>query len=176
MKTSSENMPSNYGSSGTSQYPVYNNIGKIFSDTLHVTLELDAIVINKPIRLDNIYYDYDKSDIREDAKPELDHLVTIMNENAGIIIELSSHTDSRGSDKYNMHLSQKRAESAVKYIIGTGIAKERICAKGYGESKPLNQCTNGVICSDEEHQLNRRTEFKVVKICTPPGPNSVLIK
>ncbi|MGZ3862132.1 MAG: OmpA family protein [Bacteroidia bacterium] len=153
-----------------------NNTGKIFSDTLRVTLNMEAIVINKPIRLDNIYYDYNKWDIRPDAKPELDKLVKVMVDNPGIIIELSSHTDSRGGDNFNMKLSQKRAESAVKYIIEAGIATERICAKGYGESKPLNRCVNKVKCTEEEFQLNRRTEFKVVKFCTPPVPNSVIIQ
>lgn len=142
------------------------NIGKIFSDTMHLTLELEAIVINKPIRLDNIYYDYNKWDIRPDAKPELDKLVKVMKENPGIFIELSSHTDSRGGDNFNLKLSQKRAESAVEYIIGNGIASERICAKGYGKTKLLNHCKSGVKCSEEEHQLNRRTEFKVTKVCT----------
>jgi len=141
-----------------------NNIGKIFSDTIHLTLELEAIVINKAIRLENIYYDYDKWDIRPDAMPELDKLVTVMKENPEIFIELSSHTDSRGGDNFNMKLSQKRAESAVNYIIDKGVAMERITAKGYGESKPLNKCGNKDKCNEEEYQLNRRTEFKVVKV------------
>jgi peptidoglycan-associated lipoprotein len=153
-----------------------NNVGKIFSDTLRVTLNMEAIVINKPIRLDNIYYDYNKWNIRTDAKPELDKLVKVMLDNPGIVIELSSHTDSRGGDNFNMKLSQKRAESAVKYIIDSGIATARICAKGYGESKPINHCTNKVKCSEDEFQVNRRTEFKVVKFCTPLAPNSVLIQ
>lgn len=152
-----------------------NNMGKIFSDTLRLTLELDAIVINKAIRLDNIYYDYNKWDIRPDAMPELDKLVKVMKENPGIFIELSSHTDSRGGDNFNKKLSQKRAESAVRYIINNGIVVERICAKGYGESKLLNHCKNNVKCSDEEHQLNRRTEFKVTKVCSTT-PNTVLIQ
>lgn len=134
------------------------------TDTIAVTLLLEPIVINKAIRLDDIYYDYDKWDIRVDAAVELDKLVAIMKENPEINIELSSHTDSRGNDKYNMTLSQKRAESAVNYIISKGIDASRIYAKGYGESKLLNHCKNNVKCSEEEHQMNRRTEFKVVKI------------
>lgn len=140
------------------------NIGKVFSDTLRLALELDPIIINKPIRIDNIYYDYDKWNIREDAKPSLDNLVRIMKENPGIHVELSSHTDSRGKDAYNMKLSQKRAQSAVDYIISQNISSDRIYAKGYGESKLLNKCKNGAKCTEDEHQLNRRTEFKVVKI------------
>ncbi|MCX7745152.1 MAG: OmpA family protein [Flavobacteriales bacterium] len=134
------------------------------TDTVEATLYMDPIVIDKAIRLDNIYYDYNKWDIRPDAAIELDKLVKIMQENPEINIELSSHTDSRGKDKYNMTLSQNRAQSAVNYIISKGIDASRIYAKGYGESKLLNRCGNGVQCSEEEHQLNRRTEFKVVKI------------
>ncbi len=140
------------------------NVGKIKSDTIFITLELEGIELNKPIVLENIYYDYKKWDIRADAAIELDKLVKILNDNPEIHIELSSHTDSRGSDKYNMNLSQKRAQSAVDYIVGKGIGSERIYAKGYGESRLRNKCANKVKCTDEEHQLNRRTEFSVVKI------------
>lgn len=115
------------------------------------------------IRLDNIYYDFDKSFIREDAKPELDRLVKFLADNPGIRVELSSHTDSRGSDTYNMNLSQRRADAAKSYIVSQGIDASRIVSVGYGESKLLNKCGNGVKCSEAEHQLNRRTEFKIVK-------------
>jgi len=80
-----------------------------------------------------------------------------------IWIELGSHTDSRGKGDYNLTLSQKRAESAVQYIISRGIEKNRITARGYGETQLVNKCANGVICTKEEHQLNRRTEFKIVR-------------
>jgi len=137
--------------------------GKL-NDTTFLVVPLEKIVLNKPIRLENIYYDYNKWDIRPDAAIELDKLVKIMIDNPAIKIELSSHTDSRGGDNYNMKLSQKRAQSAVDYIISKGVSKDRITAKGYGESKPLNRCTNGVKCTEEEWQFNRRTEFKVVEI------------
>lgn len=150
-----------------------NNVGKVLSDTVRLSLGLDPIVINKPIRLDNIYYDYDKWVIRKDATPALDKLVKIMKENPGIHVELSSHTDSRGKDAYNMTLSQKRAESAVEYIVSQGIDIARIYARGYGESVLLNHCKNGVKCSEEEHQLNRRTEFKVVKIVNEVAPLNI---
>ena len=123
-------------------------------------LLLDKLVINKAFRVENIYYDFDKSNIREDAKPELDKLVRIMKENM-INVELGSHTDCRGSFEYNDKLSQSRAESAVNYIISTGIDKARIAAKGYGERQLTNTCADGVKCTPEEHQANRRTEFKV---------------
>ncbi|TCD18091.1 flagellar motor protein MotB [Pedobacter psychrodurus] len=138
-------------------------IGLTTSSVLTQNLYLEAIVMNKAIKLENIYYDFDKWNIRPDAAVELDKLVKIMTDNPTIWIELSSHTDSRGKDSYNLTLSQKRAESAVAYIISRGIDKNRITAKGYGETQLLNKCSNGVDCSDEAHQLNRRTEFKIVK-------------
>ncbi|MEO8088409.1 MAG: OmpA family protein, partial [Bacteroidota bacterium] len=138
-------------------------IGKTVSEDMEVTLklEMEQIIINKPIVLENIYYDLDKSDIRPDAAAGLDKLVSIMKDNPGITIELSSHTDSRADDKYNMSLSQRRAESAVAYIIAQGVVNQRISAKGYGETKLINRCKNDVKCTEEEHQQNRRTEFKV---------------
>jgi outer membrane protein OmpA-like peptidoglycan-associated protein/tetratricopeptide (TPR) repeat protein len=114
------------------------------------------------VRLDNIYYDYGKSDIRADAAFELDKLVQILQDNPTMSIELSSHTDSRGGDAYNLKLSDSRAHSAVKYMIGRGIATSRMVAKGYGETMLLNKCANNVKCSEEEHQFNRRTEFKIL--------------
>ena len=124
------------------------------------TLTLDKIKLEKTIVLDNIYYDYRKWDIKDTAAMELDKMVTIMRDNPKIHIELSSHTDSRGSDQYNMDLSQKRAESAVAYIVSKGIEKERVTAKGYGETKPIIE--NAM--TEEDFQKNRRTEFKVLKV------------
>ena len=138
-------------------------VGLTKSTVLNKDLYLSEIVIGRAIRIDNIFYDFDKFNIRPDAALELDKLVATLNENPSIWIELGSHTDSRGNDAYNQKLSQNRANSAVAYIISKGIARERITAKGYGETVLVNQCKNGVKCSDEEHQLNRRTEFKIVK-------------
>lgn len=138
-------------------------IGLASSEVLVQDLYLEQIEINKAIKLENIYYDFDQWNIRPDAAVELDKLVRIMNENPTIWIELGSHTDSRGKDTYNLKLSQQRAESAVQYIISKGINKNRITAKGYGETQLLNQCANGIECTDVAHQLNRRTEFKIVK-------------
>ncbi|MFC4212789.1 OmpA family protein [Pedobacter lithocola] len=101
--------------------------------------------------------------MRPDAAKELDKLVKIFKDNPTIWIELGSHTDSRCNDEYNQQLSQRRASSAVQYIIDCGIDKNRISAMGYGESQLLNECSNGVKCSPADHQLNRRTEFKIVK-------------
>ena len=88
-----------------------------------------------------------------------------------MVIELSSHTDSRGTKGYNEKLSQRRADSAKRWLLEKGITEERIQAVGYGEEKVLNRCVNGVKCSEEEHQLNRRTEFKILS-----GPTSIRIE
>lgn len=122
-------------------------------------IQMDRIVIEKPIVLNNIYYDFDKAEIREDAKPVLDSLVLIMNDNPEIYIELGSHTDARDTDQYNLDLSRRRAISAVKYIISEGIDDDRISARGYGESRLLIKNAK----TEEEHQKNRRTEFKVLR-------------
>lgn len=116
------------------------------------------------VRLKNIYYDFDKYDIRKDAEPELGRVLDFMNKTPNVNIELRSHTDSRGKAAYNMALSEKRAESAKKYLLTKGANLERLSSKGFGETQLLNKCKDGVKCSNEEHQLNRRTEFKVVKI------------
>ena len=116
------------------------------------------------IRIDNIYYDYNKWNIRSDAALVLDDLVSTLNEYSTIKIEMRSHTDARGRDSYNETLSQKRAQSAVNYLIKNGINRSRLVAKGYGEYKLLNRCADGVKCSEEEHQENRRTEFKILSI------------
>ena len=125
-------------------------------------LVLDQIFKNKEIVLDNIYYDFDKSDIREDAKPTLNQLANTLKQNPSIKIQLSSHTDCRGNEGYNEELSQRRAQSAVDYLISLGINANRLIAKGYGESNPavICNCSN---CTEEEHQKNRRTTFKILE-------------
>ncbi|TCS84331.1 WD40 repeat protein [Anseongella ginsenosidimutans] len=133
------------------------------STTLERDLFLESLYPGQTFVLENIYYDFDKSNIREDAALELDKLVALLKEYPTISIELSSHTDSRGSDSYNMALSQRRAESAVAYLVEKGIAAERLEARGYGETRLVNKCSNGVACSVEAHQLNRRTEFTILK-------------
>lgn len=138
-------------------------IGLTTSSVITQDLFLDPVEINRAIRLENIYYDFDQRHIRQDAAIELNKLVKVMKDNPTIWIELGSHTDSRGKASYNISLSQKRAESAVQYIISRGIDKNRIEAKGYGGTELLNKCLKGVDCTDVEHQLNRRTEFKIVK-------------
>jgi outer membrane protein OmpA-like peptidoglycan-associated protein/tetratricopeptide (TPR) repeat protein len=133
---------------------------------------------NEPIKLQNIYYKLDKFAANEAemedfalAKQSLDYLFNIMNKYPDIVIELSSHTDSRGSDNYNLELSQKRAEGVKKYLKEKSIDGGRIVARGYGETRLVNQCKNGVKCSEEEHLQNRRTEFKIVS-----GPTTIEIE
>lgn len=133
------------------------------SDTLEVALLLEPIFeVGKTFELENIYYDFDKHNIRADAAAILDELVRTLRDNPTLKIELSSHTDSRGSNVYNEALSQRRAQAAVDYIVGRGIARDRMVAKGYGETKLVNQCADGVPCSREEHQANRRTEVTIL--------------
>jgi outer membrane protein OmpA-like peptidoglycan-associated protein len=124
-------------------------------------IALQKIEKDKEIVLENIYYDYDKWNIRPDAIPTLNELTATLQDNPKIKIELSSHTDCRGNDAYNQTLSQKRAESVVQYLISKGIAPERLEAKGYGESNPIALC-DCKKCTEEEHQKNRRTAFKVI--------------
>lgn len=133
------------------------------SRTYTEDFKLKRVVVDKPIIVENIYYDYDKWDIRPDAAIELDKLVRLFNDNPELGFELGSHTDSRATDVYNLVLSEARANSAVDYLIRNGVDPNRISAKGYGEKKPVNRCVNDVPCSEEEHQANRRTEFKVTR-------------
>ncbi|MBL4643251.1 MAG: OmpA family protein [Flavobacteriaceae bacterium] len=116
------------------------------------------------ININPIYFDFDKSNIRIDASVELDKVVSIMNKYPALIIRSSSHTDSRGNDAYNILLSSRRAISTVKYIVSKGIAGTRISGKGFGETELVNTCSNGENCTEEEHQLNRRTEFVIINI------------
>jgi len=117
--------------------------------------------INNSWKLNDIYYDYNKADLRAESKPMLDSLI-LMLKKLPLRVEISSHTDSRGKLAYNDLLSQRRAESVVSYLLNAGIARDRLVAKGFGERQLLNRCAKGVPCSEAEHQLNRRTEVKVM--------------
>lgn len=117
---------------------------------------------NKPIELKDIYYDFDKWNIRKESEQELGKLLGFMQENGDAVVEIGSHTDSRAPFDYNIRLSQRRAQSVVDWLIGRGIDKSRLNPKGYGESQPRNGCTDEVACTEYEHQRNRRTEFRIV--------------
>jgi outer membrane protein OmpA-like peptidoglycan-associated protein len=113
--------------------------------------------------IENIYFDYAKWNITPQAKAVLNKVVIVLKNNLQISLEISAHTDSRGSTESNLILSEKRAEEAKKYIISQGIDPKRIVAKGFGESRLLNRCKDGVDCTEEEHAKNRRMEFKLKK-------------
>lgn len=140
------------------QYDVYKALD-FTMDKIQVGEDLSSIIDINPI-----YFDLNKSNIRPDAAIELDKIVKVMNENPEMEIELGSHTDSRGSAAYNMALSDRRAKSSAAYIKSKISNPDRIYGKGYGETQLLNKCADGVKCSEKEHQLNRRTEFKIIKL------------
>jgi peptidoglycan-associated lipoprotein len=131
----------------------------VTNKTFETTILLEEIILDKAFELENIYYDFDSANIRTDAAVELDKLVTILEDNPPIKIELSSHTDSRGEPGYNLDLSKRRAESAVAYIISQGIDPSRIKARGYGE----NRLIIAEAKTEDDHEVNRRTEFKVTE-------------
>lgn len=114
------------------------------------------------LKLEPIYFDLDKADIRPDAAKELDKIVELLNKYPNIKLSMESHTDSRNTDEYNMDLSERRAKATMQYLIDHGIDPERLQAKGFGESRPVNHCVDGVKCSEKEHQMNRRTEFMII--------------
>ncbi|MDM1384183.1 OmpA family protein [Myroides marinus] len=118
----------------------------------------------KKLKLNPIYFDFDKSNIRRDASIELMKVVEVLKEYPTMKIDVRSHTDSRGNDDYNLKLSDRRAKSTVAWIISQGIDASRVTGQGYGETQLQNQCSNGVPCTVEEHQLNRRSEFIVTEL------------
>lgn len=133
--------------------------------TLDTILVMDRIELNKIFVLENIYFDFDKSDITPQAATELNKLVDILKDNAAIKIEMGSHTDSVGTQDYNIQLSQRRAESTVRYLVNNGISQQRLTAKGYGETKPIARNTNPDGSDNPVGRArNRRTEFKIVEI------------
>jgi outer membrane protein OmpA-like peptidoglycan-associated protein/tetratricopeptide (TPR) repeat protein len=118
--------------------------------------------IGRSFVIKHIYYDFDKAYIRNDAEEPLSQLIKILADNPDLVVEIGSHTDARGSDRYNIRLSARRAESVVKYLINKEIDANRLQAKGYGETQPTNDCVDEIPCTEEQHQRNRRTEFRVI--------------
>ncbi|MBD1263205.1 OmpA family protein [Maribacter polysiphoniae] len=117
----------------------------------------------KLLQLSTIYFDFDKYNIRKDSEIEVQKVIAAMEKYPSLRIKVNSHTDSRGKDSYNLWLSQKRAESTVEYMISKGIAESRLKGEGFGETKLMNQCENGVRCSAKEHEKNRRSEFIILE-------------
>lgn len=148
-------------------------------------LQFPLSSISKPVLIDNIFYDFDKATLRPESAQSLDELVILLNNNPGVTIEIGAHCDYKGDDDYNQRLSQQRAESVVQYLINHGIAKDRLTARGYGETQPKNISRKAAeqydflnendILSEEFilnlteeqqeicNQLNRRTEFRVIR-------------
>ena len=126
-----------------------------------IEIVLDKIYKDREIVLEDIYYDFDKWFIRDDAQPTLNELAKMLEENPDINIQLNSHTDCRGASRYNEDLSQKRASAAVEYLISKGINPDRLSAFGYGEDKPAVDCACSS-CTEQEHQTNRRTSFTII--------------
>ena len=118
------------------------------------------IITETEVILQPIYFEFDRSNITAEGAAELDKLVMVMNEHPNMVIFAKSHTDSRGSDKYNMNLSDRRAKATVQYLISKGIAKDRISGQGFGESEPKVACKP---CNEEQHAQNRRSEFLIAK-------------
>ncbi|HQW25505.1 MAG TPA: OmpA family protein [Saprospiraceae bacterium] len=159
----------------------FNTVGVVDNFTVRRTIKLakkvpdnsgmETVTINEPIRLNNIYYDFDDDKILPDAEKDLSFLVELMKKYPDMVIELSSHTDAQGNDAYNERLSQRRAQSAKNWMVSKGIKESRIEAVGYGEEFILNDCFNGIDCTDELHRVNRRTEFKIIS-----GPTTIEVK
>ncbi|MVM29581.1 OmpA family protein [Spirosoma sp. HMF4905] len=129
-----------------------------------LSADLKMLSVGDVVTIDNIYYDLDQSSLRPDASRELDKVVATMRKYPTLIIEIRSHTDSRGEAEHNKALSLQRAKAVANYLVSKGINRRRMATLGMGESQLVNNCTDGVICTEAEHQRNRRTEFKVVAI------------
>ena len=136
--------------------------------TLLANIELKPLRVDSAIALNNIYYTYNSDEIRPDAAFELDKVVEMLRVNPSIVVELGSHTDSRGKSAYNRQLSQRRAQSAVDYIVSKDVKQSRLTARGYGEDKLANTCADGVVCSEDEHARNRRTELRITGFTNDP--------
>ncbi|TVZ52875.1 OmpA family protein [Dokdonia sp. Hel_I_53] len=158
---------------GKETYKASEEIIKVADVPGTITTDLEIGLLQKKVEvgddlsltldLNPIYFDFDKAYIRKDAALELEKVISVMKQYPNMIIDARSHTDSRGDDAYNLMLSERRAKSTIEFIISQGIDKSRISGQGYGETNLVNDCANGVPCSEEQHQLNRRSEFIVVK-------------
>ena len=146
-------------SKGLVQHNIYLNL-ESFADAEERVKEKEDGDIQ--VELDKIYFDFDKSDIREDAAITLNVLVDLMKKYPSMEVEVSAHTDARGPDQYNLDLSKNRAASTLEYLVSQGIERNRLKSIGYGEMQPLNQCVKEGICDDEEYDINRRCEFTIL--------------
>lgn len=158
------------------EHPSYNTVEVVFNSdhtpgvkTMDIGLEGEVIPVEvnddlfKTLNLAPIYFDFDRSDIRYDASIELMKVVELMKKYPSLKVDIRAHTDSKGKDAYNLSLSERRAQSTMLWMIEQGIAPSRLSGRGYGETRLLNKCSNGIRCSDAEHQENRRSEFIVIE-------------
>ncbi|WP_430615345.1 OmpA family protein [Flavobacterium sp. JP2137] len=133
-------------------------------------LEKNRVIIKKGddlfvvLQLAPIYFDFGKADIRPEAQVELAKICEVLLENPKMVIDVRAHTDSRGNDAYNLKLSDQRARATAKWIVSQGIAPQRVLARGFGETQLLNGCSNGIPCNEDEHQVNRRSEFIILEM------------
>lgn len=142
---------------------------------LLANVELDPLYSGKKFKVENLYYDYAKATLRPRSKQSLIDLAEVLKDNPHIMVELGSHTDARGRAKKNQKLSERRAKSAVDYLVDRlNIPRKSIIAMGYGEQEPVNKCKDGVDCSEEQHQENRRTEIKILEIDYDKVPQQTL--
>lgn len=118
----------------------------------------------KVFKIEIIYFDLDKSNIRPDAAIDLAKIADVLKEHPTMKIDIRSHTDSRQTHQYNERLSDRRAKSTLNWLIKDGISADRLTAKGYGETQLVNECSDGVECSEAQHQLNRRSEFVITAL------------
>jgi len=149
-----------------SQYTPKEELVKTPSEKGNVMFPISLKLIGCPpndlgcrLSLEPIYFGFDRFNIDSDAKVELAKILAAMQEYKELNIYIESHTDARGEDLYNELLSEKRAQSTLNWLVDQGIDRKRLSAKGYGEKKLVNECFNGIKCSEEEHQLNRRSVF-----------------
>lgn len=138
------------------------SIDKYFDGPENVTDVRPGQVQPVAYAIKHIYYDFNEYYIRDDARGPLDTLVAIIADNPNYVIEIGSHTDARGSSRYNARLSRKRAREVVEYLVGNGVNRNQLSYIGYGEDNPANDCYEDVPCSEEQHQRNRRTEFRII--------------
>ncbi|GAA4971855.1 OmpA family protein [Algibacter aquimarinus] len=147
-------------SKGKVQHNIYLNLESFADAEERVKEKEDG---NMQVELDKIYFDFDASEIREDAAVTLQVLVDLMKKYPTMEVEVSAHTDARGPDQYNLDLSKRRAASTLEYLVSQGIERNRLKSIGYGEMQPLNKCVKEGICDDEEYDINRRCEFTILK-------------
>lgn len=142
----------------------HNKLGVLYVDDpwLKVLLLKDQAKKDSLTIVENVYYNYGESKILPEAAKTLDKVINIMKNNPQLVIDMSAHTDSRSTVEFNLKLSDQRAKAAVDYMVKGGVTKDRISGKGYGESKLINKCADGVECTEDEHAKNRRTEFKIL--------------